>query len=318
MTEQEQPLPGPLLDIPTAAPHLLEVLPGKYSIQFDPAEYLVLRLGQRLGCHAAGAAFQHPAVMARRHEVFHFKHYTDQGGKFWTRSLGVSYYFVLPKSAIKIVPEFGGSWPKTAIGGKLVTLNVSGGTSDKYGWIDWVNWLTETSVDLPVTTLKTVAGLAWPLEACQAAGITLDFPPMSDGDRADLEAGLAEKAGRKALKEGFQLQLARGFSFSGETQLVVQQPPHRHAQAVYCRRPNAPVATYNRVRVTFRQIDWPETCRLNSIDATQLGDAFNLLAPKPLDPQAEDLFAAAFALTGAQSTLAEAVAQNLLPAPVAA
>ena len=77
MTEDKPLPPGPLLEIPAGAPHLLQVLPGQYRIQFDAESYIIIRMGQRLGHNPAAATFQHLNVMAKRYEIYHFKYYED-------------------------------------------------------------------------------------------------------------------------------------------------------------------------------------------------------------------------------------------------
>ena len=263
MTESIETLPIP------ATERRLNVLPG-YQIEFDPEPYIVLRMGFGLDKDAP-LAFRPESLLARRYVVHEFKHSGANGSKWWTSRAGCDLFFALLKSSIRVVKYHGGSWPKVEVGGEVLTLNVSGGSGSAGGWLDWVRWQTETSVNVPLPVLKAVAARAMPVAQALSLGITLEFQALSDSQCRLLENALARKC-LPALKPGMALLLAPGYQTAwDETRLTLER---REPQHFLCAGPSG-----HSTQVTFSKVDWAATARANGMEVLQT-DAFNFVAPR--------------------------------------
>ena len=102
-----------------------------YQVELPPGNHLTVIAGAYLGEPAYD--FDHPNVAAKKSDVFEFKHYRKGGSKFWTAKAGISFYFVIPKGQIELLPEKGYSYVPVLIHGRRCVLNVSGGTGNG-GW----------------------------------------------------------------------------------------------------------------------------------------------------------------------------------------
>jgi hypothetical protein len=135
----------------------IDATPGEeYHVEVDPGEYLVVEAGSLVGTPAA--RFTHPNVAARVNRVYEFKHYHGNGGKSWTSKAGVSFYLVIPRSCVFLLPEKGYSYIPAMINGVKVRFNVSGGTVN--GWTDWLHTHTQISVNHCLRDLKKLAEVA--------------------------------------------------------------------------------------------------------------------------------------------------------------
>ena len=106
-----------------------------YEVWLPPGDHLIVVAGAHLG--EPGYDFDHPNIAAKKSELFEFKHYRKGGSKFWTSKAGISFYFVIPKAQIELLPEKGYSYVPVLIHGRKCHLNVSGGTGNS-GWTDCV------------------------------------------------------------------------------------------------------------------------------------------------------------------------------------
>ena len=129
---------------------------NQYQVAIEPGKYLVVRAGATIG--KASAHFKHSNVAATGKVIHEFKHYHKDGGKSWSARAGVDYIFVIPRSAIKMLPEKGYSYVPAEINGVKVRFNVSGGTAN--GWTDWLRTSVSISVNHKVKDLKKLADVA--------------------------------------------------------------------------------------------------------------------------------------------------------------
>ena len=79
-----------------------------YQVELPPGDHLIVVAGAHLGKPAYD--FDHPNIAAKKSELFEFKHYRKGGSKFWTSKAGISFYFVIPKAQIELLPEKGYSY----------------------------------------------------------------------------------------------------------------------------------------------------------------------------------------------------------------
>ena len=75
----------------------------KYVVAIDPGDYLVIEVGAVVG--KPGAKLQHPNIAATVKRLYNFRTYFKSGAKRWYTKAGMSHYFVVPRSAITILPE---------------------------------------------------------------------------------------------------------------------------------------------------------------------------------------------------------------------
>jgi hypothetical protein len=59
-----------------------------YEVRLPPGDHLILVAGAYLG--EAGYSFDRASVVAKRSELFEFKHERSSGQKFWTSRPGIS------------------------------------------------------------------------------------------------------------------------------------------------------------------------------------------------------------------------------------
>ena len=104
------------------------------------------------------STFKHPNVAATARVIHEFKHYRKGGSKFWTARAGMDFFFVIPRSEIKILPKKGHSYIPAEINGVKVSFNVTGGTRN--GWTDWLNTCTSIGVNHGIRDLRRLAEVA--------------------------------------------------------------------------------------------------------------------------------------------------------------
>ena len=133
-------------------------LADDYSIEFPDAPALAICFGQT---ETKRFDFNHANVAATKDTTFEFKHYEAGGGKHWTRKPGRQFWFVVPSSKIRILPEKGYSYVRAEINGVAIRFNVSGGTWGP-GWRDWVNDRPHVLVGHTLRDMKKIADVALP------------------------------------------------------------------------------------------------------------------------------------------------------------
>lgn len=257
--------------------------PGEqYQVEIDPGDYLVIRAGASAG--KPSARFSHPNVAASGRSIHEFKHYRQNGGKFWTARAGVDFYFVVPRSAIKMLPEKGHSYVPAEINGVKVKFNVSGGTAN--GWTDWLHTRTEISVGHSIRDLKKIAEVSVrnsPFEPIMVK-------PLDEGDEARwnrmaarLSSELIEKIAKMA-EEGKNpvVKLLPGYTEKEGKVVEVDRRakkimlPHgdeclKRWRLEYTGAVKSLIVTaegcWGRVRVKVGQVDWAATAEANGIAA---------------------------------------------------
>lgn len=245
----------------------------RYQVEIEAGEYLVIEFGAFAG--KAAARFTHPNIAATAKRIYEFKHYRDSGSKFWTSSAGVSHYFVVPRSAVTLLPEKGYSYVKAIINGVKVSFNVSGGTGN--GWTDWLRTNTQVAVGHKLADLKKIAAVAvrgTPLEPLKVTdpGVSED-----DWNRLAAKANTSLKNSLlKMIEEGKKIvvKLAKGYSYDEKNEGVARDvsrgykrvkidethfslEPIGRAKAVTILIDNWPV------RAKMHQIDWYATAEAN-------------------------------------------------------
>jgi hypothetical protein len=252
----------------------------RYQVEIDPGDFLVIRTGATAG--KAAFHFDHPNMAAKAKTIFEFKHYRKNGSKFWTARAGMEFYFVIPRSAVTMLPEKGHSYVPAMINGVKVQFNVSGGTAN--GWTDWLHMNTEISVNHPVRDLKKLAAVA-------VRGSIMEpvVPKALEPERearwsrlaARVSKGLIEKV-VKLAEDGKKpvVKLLPGYS---ETEGVLIEVSRRAKQITMPTTPGS-LRTYRieyigsvrslfleipgnwgRTRVKLNQVDWAATAAGNSI-----------------------------------------------------
>lgn len=133
--------------------------PGdRYGVEVEPGEFLVIEAGSLVGSPAS--RFAHPNIALTAKRIYHFKHYYPNGRKSWTSKAGVSFYLIVPRSAVQLLPEKGYSYIPGVINDVTVKFNVSGGTTNGGGWTDWLHTRTQISVGHCLRDLKRLAAVA--------------------------------------------------------------------------------------------------------------------------------------------------------------
>lgn len=196
----------------------VEVVPGKYFVKLTDKDTVVVVVN--VLARNKLAKFDHPNLLAKRAKDFGFKHSNRSGRKWWTYKAGVELYFALPKSALNLIAEDHGSYPKFVIGGEVVGFSSSGGTyGPKSGaWIDLIGDSLHSLVDLKKPLIEAVANAALSVAEAKAAGVELNIRPLAEDEKANLKAILArEQFGGKKLKVGSSVYLAGGYKFAGAT-----------------------------------------------------------------------------------------------------
>ena len=260
--------------------YVLRDLPGdRYEVEIEPGDYLVVEFGAVMG--RPGAKFQHPNVAASGKTVYEFKHYRHGGSKFWTAKAGVSHYFVIPRSAVKMIPEEGLSYVKAEINGVKVSFNVSGGGGSGL-WTDWLKTATQVSVNHPVRDLKKVAEVA-------VRGTSMEPLVVKQMDVGEVErwAQLAANVDRDAKGRIYEMvekgqrpvvKLMSGCMYDGKSEgqgVELQRGSKWHdlgegrGELKYDGKVKSIVLEVKgwRVRAKVTQIDWDATAKANGVAA---------------------------------------------------
>jgi hypothetical protein len=242
-----------------------------YSVDIAPGDYLEVCFGQMAG--TPEAAFEHPNIAARSKRVHEFKHYHRNGSKSWTAKAGVDLWFIVPRSAVMLLPEKGYSWVPATINGVKVSFNVSGGTSD-VGWSDWLRTNVHVSVGHSRRDLERVAAVA-------LSGTAIELPPMDEGDEKRWQALYAERVIPAKITQGATVKLREGCTIDGETavgtvaevsfQTRLQWRKTDAGEEIGEHKPTSKIkglilaARGFRVRAKLSDIDWLATAQLNGL-----------------------------------------------------
>ena len=227
-----------------------------YQVKLPPSAHLIVIAGAHLG--EPGYDFDHPNVAVKKSELFEFKHYHRTRGKFWTSKPGISFYFVLPKAQIELLPEKGYSYVPVLIHGRKCRLNVSGG-GDGSGWTDYVGPLAHIGCGWSRKDLKLLAEIAVSPAECQTQGITLAIEAEKDFDQRQYAQAAAAVAMRAKLKPGSQVMLSDGYSYQGsQGPLEILSRPARKRYFV-CKGFSVGV------HVQYAAIDWIKTAEANCV-----------------------------------------------------
>jgi len=257
--------------------------PGEqYQIEIAPGDYLIVRAGATV--NKPSARFSHPNVAAFGKVLHEFKHYGGRNGcrKFWTAHAGMDFYFVIPRSAVKMLPVKGHSYIPAEINGVKVTFNVSGGTAN--GWTDWLHTNTTIAVNHKLSDLKKIAEVAVrnsPFEP-------MVVKPLEDETRwnqlaARASKGLVEKIAKLAedgkfpvvkFLPGFEEKEGKVVSVNRRAKKTML--PHGNEclkkwSTDYTGAVKSLVLVVDRygcrIRAKIGQIDWFETAKANGIAA---------------------------------------------------
>lgn len=249
----------------------------QYQIEIEPGDFLVVRAGASV--NKPSVRFAHPNVAASVKTIHEFKHYRKGGGKFWTAKAGRDFYFVIPRSAVKMLPEKGFSYIPAEINGVKVKFNVSGGT--KNGWTDWLNTCVTISVNHKVRDLNKLAEVALnpsPLGAITPKELEADREVEWQRLAARATKGLVEKIA-KMTEEGKKpvVKLLPGYEDKEGTAVEVIRRPKKVTLTETSYRIEYTGAVksilmgisghWGKVRVKVGQIDWAATAAANGIAA---------------------------------------------------
>ena len=227
-----------------------------YQVLLPPGNHLIVVAGAHFGAPAYN--FDHPNVAAKKSELAEFKHYRRSGSKFWTAKAEISFFFVLPKAQIELVPEKGYNWVPVLIRGKKCDLSVTG-VSDQRGWTDYVHQGVHIACGWRTKGLKLLAEIAISPAECQAQGITLDLKPLDDHQRGRFMELATAVTMRGELKPGSQVLLRDRYSYcdsQGPFAVEIRPPRQRHYVCA---------TKWGRVRVQYAAIDWPKTAEANGV-----------------------------------------------------
>lgn len=190
-----------------------------YKVVIEAGEYLVIEAGSIVGKPAS--KFQHPNITLTENRLYNFRTYYRSGHKKWYSKAGVSHYFVVPRSAVTLLPEKGMSYVPALINGVKVQFNVSGGGNGN-GWTDCLNIRTQISVNHKVADLKKIAEVA--VRGTQYEGFAKAADSMEAGD-IEIWNRLAAKANASLkvkviamLKAGKQpvIHMAESYQYDGK------------------------------------------------------------------------------------------------------
>ncbi len=195
-----------------------------YKIELPPGNHLIVIAGAHMGESAYD--FDHPNIVAKKSELFEFKHHRQSGSKFWTAKAGMSFFLVIPKAQIELLPEKGYSHVPVLIQGRKCFLNVSGVGSG--GWTDYVRRVVEIGCGWTRERLKSLAGIAVSPFECRAQGITLEIERPKDYEQAGFVEAAAAVTMRTRLEPGSQVFLRDGWDCQGSRgPFVVDSRPRR-------------------------------------------------------------------------------------------
>jgi hypothetical protein len=226
-----------------------------YQVELPPGHHLIVVAGAHLG--EPGYDFDHPNIVAKKSELFEFKHYRQSGSKFWTAKAGMSFYLVIPKAQIELLPEKGYSYVPVLIQSRKCFLNVSGVGSG--GWTDYVRRVAQIGCGWTRAALRLLGGIAVNPYECQAQGITLEIERPKDYEQTSFVEAAAAVTMRTRLEPGSQVLLRDGWDCQGSRgPFVVESRPCRK-RYFHCK------SGLSLVRVPYPAIDWIKTAEINGV-----------------------------------------------------
>ena len=233
-----------------------------YRVEIEPGEYLVIEVGCDIG--KSTAKFTHPNIALSVPKVYGFKHYRHGGSKFWTHRAGLSHYFVIPRSVVKLLPEKGYSYVPAEINGVRVSFNVTGGAGfDGPGiWTDWLKTHTQISVGHKLADLKRIAEVA--VRGTSMEPIAVE--PMNGVEDYGWKKMVAEKMIKAKILEAVKtgkapvIYLNAGLDYSGMTNgKGIELHPWKKRAIILD-------MDCHRVSVKHNQIDWYRTAKVFGLD----------------------------------------------------
>jgi hypothetical protein len=236
----------------------------RYLIAIERGTHLVVRAGVHAG--SPGATFTHPAIAASEKQIYEYKHYRPNGGKYWTSRAGLTHYFVIPREAVTLLPVKGLSYIKATINGVPVTFNVSGGSGNG-GWTDWLCTHTSIGVGHTIRDLKRFAAVA-------VRGTPLEPIPVETLTPEDQERW-ARKAAQACptIKQRIYFLIATGQNPTIHLNTGYHYQESRSGPGVAVeytwRKPKRPIRLVldmgRRVLAKLNQIDWYATAQANGL-----------------------------------------------------
>lgn len=205
------------------------------------------------------ANFEHLNICVRTLDLLNFKHYRNNGSKFWTSKLGAKFQFAVPLNRIELIPEQKYSYVEVKIDGHDFVFNCSGGTNGD-AWTDCVRDGSYLCVEKSIRDLKKLAEASVsPIIATQS-GYTIQAESVIDNDE-EIKHLWHKHCGINNLVQGCQIYLLPDFSFDGQKLLTFDNRISRTnlTQNLRC-------LSNNRypVKVKINQIDWIKTAELNN------------------------------------------------------
>lgn len=232
-----------------------QVEPG-YVVELPPGDHLILVAGGRVGNLSPRFNDREKAI-ARRATVWEVKHYGVGGRKWWTRHIGVEFYFAVAKERIDLLPEKGYSYVPILIGGEKFSLNVSGGGGDV--WTDCVRPICHTSINMPARSLRVLASAAMTVEEASRAGVRLTLSPLADYQVLDFRHAAAKVTVVSRWGVGARAVLGESYKIGeGHGPFKIESIDPRRRRIV-CETPFGPY------RIRFSQLDWPATAEANGL-----------------------------------------------------
>lgn len=249
----------------------------RYQVDIEPGEYMVITAGSFAG--TAMARFTHPNIAASAKRVLEFKHYRANGSKFWTARAGVDHIFIIPRTAIKMLPQKGYSYIPVEINGVKTIFNVSGGTMG--GWTDLLHTHVSISCGHKLKDLKKLAEVAVrnsPLEP-------LSVKEMEPAEKAQWERLYARASGTviekvaKLIEEGKKptIKMLAGYDTQEGIGLSVVRRAKKTITGDNCWTYEYTGALkyilmdakeyFNGCRVKLNQVDWAKTAEANGLVA---------------------------------------------------
>jgi hypothetical protein len=227
-----------------------------YRVELPPGDHLIVIAGAHMAEPAH--AFDHPNIVAKKSELFEFKHYRKSGSKFWTRKAGISFYLVIPKAQIELLPEKGYSYVPVLIHGHKCHLNVSGG-GGAGGWTDYVRQVAHIGCGGTLAALRLLAAIALSPDECHVQKITLEIAPPKDYELVGFAEAAAAVTMRTRLWPGNQVLLLDDWGFQGsQGPFAVESRPRRKRYFICA-------GGLGRVRVQYAAIDWAKTAEINGV-----------------------------------------------------
>jgi len=250
---------------------------GPYHICVVPGKFMVITLGFILPLQTT--TFDHPNLARRNVKILEFKHYRENGSKFWTAHAGVELSFIVPKDKIEIILAPHYSYVKALIGGRKFTFSVSGGSSrNDNGWEDWLGNSAHVGCNHPLRDVKALAAVSVdPKEYANYLSIVPFYTedPKMIYDKYDIEhdrrADWLKAAAAKLmdLSPGNVVKLDRSVSqFYSKLELKIESRS-KNGMSIIVSYPNGSTAQHidpkSRIRVSRTLIDAAETAKAQNI-----------------------------------------------------